>query len=224
MLHEAFTAFASEFPNDNADLHLGTIWMCEEVCGPAEAHFPEEPEEPAGLEAREEIEIVDALEELEELGAPIEIVPAPLESGVVAFLSECEREAEGAGDEGYERDEERAEASEEVRPAPLVSTVPPPIRDPFEAFLQTLSDVACDAGHMFAASEIGAALDGDPVACAWRAILNGESEDFSLCGTPLDEWASVVLARVIAAPHKAGQLRRELRAHGVAAFGLIEAA
>ncbi len=35
-----FAAFAAEFPNDNSALHLGTIWMSETVCGPAEAHLP----------------------------------------------------------------------------------------------------------------------------------------------------------------------------------------
>jgi hypothetical protein len=229
------TAFAAEFPNDNSDLHLGTIWMCEGVCGPAEAHLPEPILAPtaaevellaeadgddAGLE--EPIEIVDSIE----LEGPIELVPAPLESSVMASQPDRDDDPR-AEDEPSVADLIAAEMlgdEPDERPAPLVSTCPPPLADPFDAFLQTLSDVACDAGQTFAASEIGAALADDPVARAWRAILNGESDDFSLCGTPLDEWASGVLARVVSAPHKAAQFRRELRAHGVAAFGLVEAA
>jgi hypothetical protein len=215
-----FIAFAAEFPNDNWDLHTGTIWMCERVCGPAEAHPPAERtlgevEAPVGTDATaasasddtdEPIEIVESIV----LEGPIELVPAPLESGLL--------------ESGFVASAPEPEGEEGDVPARLVSTPPPPIEDAFEAFLQTLSDVACESGHTFAASEIGAALASDPVASAWRAILNGESEDFSLCGTPLDEWASLVLARVVAAPHKAANLRRELRARGVAAFGLVEVA
>jgi hypothetical protein len=204
----AFVPLSAEFPNDNSELHGGTIWMCVDLCGPAEAHLP-----PAELpsidvldeDALEPIEIVDSIE----LEGEIEIVPVPRESGEVLSAVAVEL------DEPAEEHQSSARA---------VSTPPPPIDDAYDAFLQTLSDVACDSGQTFAASEIGAALAGDAVAIAWRGILRGESEDFSLCSSPLDEWASVVLARFLGVPHKAAQLRRELRAHGVAAFGLVEAA
>jgi hypothetical protein len=223
----ALPTFAAEFPNDNSELHLGTIWMCEELCGPAAPHLPEpralatdeprplataatastEPNDAASYD-EEPIEIVDDPIVLE---GPIELVPAPLESCILACA--C------APDEPTPNEPET-----ETMNARLVSTPPPPINDPFEAFLQTLSDVACESGQTFAASEIEAALTGDPVAAAWRAILNGESEDFSLCAAPLDEWASLVLAKILSAPHKTATLRRDLRAHGVAAFGLVDAA
>jgi hypothetical protein len=208
----ASPTFAAEFPNDNSELHAGTIWMCEEVCGPAEPHLPETRAVvlDAGRAdwdtAPDEDEPIEIVEESIVLEGPIELVPAPRESGVLARAGDAPNEKETG------------------REARLVSTPPPPIKDPFEAFLQTLSDVACESGQTFAASEIGAALADDPVAAAWRAILNGESEDFSLCAVPLDEWASLVLARVLSAPHKAASLRRELRSRGVAAFGLVEAA
>jgi hypothetical protein len=205
----AFAAPSAEFPNDNSALHEGTIWMCDELGGPLVAHAPEEPvaeaarelerdDVLAGEDENEAIEIVESIV----LEGPIELVPAPLESGVVTSTASVEDEPEPR----------------------LVSTPPPPISDPFEAFLQTLSDVACDAGQTFAASEIGATLEGDAVALAWRAILNGESDDFSLCAVPLDEWAAGVLARILSAPHKTTQIRRELRVRGVAAFGLVDAA
>jgi hypothetical protein len=60
---------------------------------------------------------------------------------------------------------------------------------------------------------------------AWRAILRGDSEDMSECGPRmLDEWAADLVARLIAAPARTEQLRRELRTRGVAAFGLVLAA
>jgi hypothetical protein len=62
-------------------------------------------------------------------------------------------------------------------------------------------------------------------AAAWRAILRGDSEDFSACGTRmLDEWAADLVAGLVAAPAKSEHLRRELRTRGVAAFGLVLAA
>ena len=60
---------------------------------------------------------------------------------------------------------------------------------------------------------------------AWRAILLGTSDDFGACGASmLDEWAADLLARLLGAPSRATVLRRELRSHGVAAFGLAIAA
>jgi len=60
---------------------------------------------------------------------------------------------------------------------------------------------------------------------AWRAILLGTSDDFAACGgAMLDEWAADLLARLLGAPTRATALRRDLRSHGVAAFGLVEAA
>jgi hypothetical protein len=60
---------------------------------------------------------------------------------------------------------------------------------------------------------------------AWRAILRGTSDDFAACGNAmLDEWAAELLARLLGASSRAATLRRELRSHGVAAFGLVEAA
>jgi hypothetical protein len=60
---------------------------------------------------------------------------------------------------------------------------------------------------------------------AWRDILRGTSEDFGACGAMmLDEWCADLLARLLGAPDRSSTLRRELRARGVAAFGLANAA
>ncbi len=236
MAARRFIAFSAEFPNDNAELHTGTIWMCVDLCGPAEAHYPEAADEPLAAEddTYEPIEIVESIE----LEGPIELVPAPVPAlgelfAAQAFAPEdlplpVEPVAVLAPEPAVEHADffppDTLAPEDNPRPAPLVSTPPPAMESPFEAFLQTLSEVACESGQTFAASEIGAALAGDPVARAWRAILCGESEDFSLCAAPLDEWASTTLAKVLSAPQKAAQLRRELRARGVAAFGLVEVA
>ena len=221
MVTRAFVPLSAEFPNDNSELHEGTIWMCVNLCGPAEAHLPATAAPLAEVNDEDPFEPIEIVESIDFEG-PIEIVPAPAESGEI--LSTAADRAELCSDSPSDAAELDELAKEEQGPAPLISTAPPPIDDPYDAFLQTLSDIACDSGHLVAASEIGAALAADAVAIAWRAILRGESEDFSLCSSPLDEWASAALARFLSAPQKAAQLRRELRARGVAAFGLVEAA
>jgi hypothetical protein len=60
---------------------------------------------------------------------------------------------------------------------------------------------------------------------AWQDILRERSEDFAACGaTTLDEWACDLVARVLGGPMRPDSIRRELRKHGVAAFGLLTAA
>ncbi len=173
----------------------------------------------------EPIEIVESIE----LEGPIEEVPAP--------VRRTEQAVEPAGlslESPVEPDEISAPASPAaatVAPngvaVPLESGIVPSAAatdDPYGVFLQALAVVSREGGYPFATTEIASALAGDDVARAWCAILRGESEDFSLCGTPLDEWASQTLARIADAPQKAAQFRRDLRSRGVAAFGLVEAA
>jgi hypothetical protein len=214
-------AFAAEFPNDNSEIHAGTIWMCTEPCGAAVAHFaaPEvavaaeveveaevpvevtvaapEPEDIDAAvpldDAMEPIEIVDSIV----LEGPVEVVPAPSDFELsVVITAEAPVEVEGATDDDD---------------------------DAYAIFIRKLAEVAVASGATMDAASIDALLGTDAVAAAWRAILRGESEDFSTCGGALDEWAATALASMMSAPHKIAQIRRELRARGVAAFGLIEA-
>ena len=135
------------------------------------------------------------------------------------------------------------------------TTLPPAPDDPFTVLLTTLADVAVGAGSPHVASLLpGLLLDGrldhalpadaaqalaeagitrgtEATATfvaqtrAWRAILDGSSDDFSACGNAmLDEWSAELIARLLGAPVRATALRRELRERGVAAFGLVEAA
>jgi len=60
---------------------------------------------------------------------------------------------------------------------------------------------------------------------AWQDILREKSDDFAACGAAmLDEWASELIAGVLGGATRADAVRRELRKHGVAAFGLLAAA
>jgi hypothetical protein len=89
--------------------------------------------------------------------------------------------------------------------------------------------LAADAAQALAEARIVVASEVTPAfraqSLAWRAILLGTSDDFAACGgAMLDEWAADLLARLLGAPGRATALRRDLRARGVAAFGLVEAA
>ncbi|MBS2016896.1 MAG: hypothetical protein JST00_28680 [Deltaproteobacteria bacterium] len=82
-----------------------------------------------------------------------------------------------------------------------------------------------------ALSEAGIVVDGAVTKTfagqteAWRAILRGTSDDFDATGgAMLDEWAADLLACLLGTPARGASLRKDLRARGVAAFGLVAAA
>ena len=181
------------------------------------------------------------VEELPPLGESVSVEGAVV--GVVA----------GVAFVGPSAVENVSEIVESARPG-LAATYPRPSDDPFTILLCTLADIAVAEGSPNIASVLpGLLLEGcldhalpeDAVAAlaeadvvrgtlvtpafvaqsrAWRAILDGSSDDFGACGNAmLDEWAADLLARLLGAPAKATALRRELRSRGVAAFGLIAA-
>jgi hypothetical protein len=222
--------------------------MNAEPCGPPQAHFSEWTND----DAAEPIEIVDTLDDLvgpiEIVPAPALVLhafepeapvaqaePAAVEAGpesaplqtvepevpVEAVLEVVAVEVVPLALEAPLSIE--IEASPEPEPAEVLASAEPADDDPYALFVRTLAEVAVASGATMDAATIDALLESDAVATAWRAILRGESEDFSKCAATLDEWAANALASILSAPQKAGQLRRELRARGVAAFGLIDA-
>jgi len=78
--------FCAEFPNDNADLHLGAVWICQQVTGPAVFERPAPHAEPLLLveEALPEplAEVASLVEEL--VSPPISEVPSVLEAAAAA--------------------------------------------------------------------------------------------------------------------------------------------
>jgi hypothetical protein len=198
---------SSEFPNDNSDLHVGTIWMSEAPCGPPEAHFADEDGEEA---------------------ASTPAPAAPMREGVAssvrtvddALACTDEPDASDESDDGSD-----IEVVETLGPFDAIDEGPRAPSDPYATLVATLAAVARDVGAPQLAARLADTLDIDPVAMAWRAILRGESDDYAACGAAtLDEWAADTLARLMSSPSRASQLRRELRSRGVVAFGLVEAA
>ncbi len=177
-------AKCGEFPNDNPELHLGTVSY-------------DYADEDADL-AREPIEVVD------ELSFDDAVDEAPLGGDLEDDLPAID--------------------------APFAEEPP----DAFTAFAQVLAQVAKSFGADSEATTHLRALLGqvraegiaaDSRALAWQGILRGQSEDFGPCGAEtLDEWAASIVGRVVPSGGRSEAIRRELRSHGVAAFGFIAAA
>jgi hypothetical protein len=208
-------ALVAEFPNDNPTLHAGVMWVCFETAGGPP------------IAVREAVPVVVEVEaaalppasepEPLEVAAPVKVEPpeqreSPRESGIVT--SACVDDV----DEPIVVEElEPLADAEMVEPVLPVAARPP---DDFSLLCAAMAAVAPQV-----APSLPVALAADGAAAAWRAILDGTSDDLSACGgATLDEWASELLARLLGDPSRAGALRRELRARGVAAFGLVEAA
>ena len=183
---------SAEFPNDNPELHDGAMWVCLEPCGAAVA-TSEIRRGPEGIAAALELDL-----------AREPSIAAPM-----------------FGSSGAD-DDESDDTIEVVDELEDFDISEPAFSDPFSIFARTLAEVALAAGGSDAAALVPGALAHEATACAWRAIINGESEDFAACGAkPLDEWAAELVAGLLSAPARTQQLRRELRARGIAAFGLV---
>ncbi len=87
---------------------------------------------------------------------------------------------------------------------------------------EALGQALIASGHA-APSAAGVVMSepGLETARAWRAVLNGVSEDLSGCEQTLDSGCAELLAALSGTPGRANELRRELRRFGVAAFGLL---
>lgn len=207
---------ASEFPNDNAALHCGVVWVVSEPCGScwAEDPTPMAIEIPTSNESYdpyledeaddEGIEIVDELE-------PLDFDLAAEDDPFATFIATLVEVAVEAG----------CEKAAAILPALLdEGRVVPGVLP------SSVTDALVSSGTLV--STATGLVGGETfrrTAAAWRAVLRGDSEDFSACGSRmLDEWAADLVAGLVAAPAKTERLRRELRTRGVAAFGLVLAA
>ncbi len=187
----------SEFPNDNNMLHAGTIgWFAFDG-------WRFERPRPVGAEREVQREVPEA------------------DVSGVRLAVEAEHEDE---------------IQDERAVAPVVTSELPPPLDPFNVFVATLADACIAADELVAAAEIPDLFFREILpAClaegaldelrGWRRILRGESDDLAPCGPlPLDEWSAALLGRLCQKDAKAHALRRELRARGIAAYGLVDAA
>ena len=208
-------AACGEFPNDNPALHRGSIWYC------------------AGVTAAVTIELLAAPEAPE----PETVVAEPPTEPTPPVIAADEEEDDGDDIEIVD-ELPLEEVLDDSAPPP--ETIPPAADDPYASLMGVLEQVARDAG---APDDVVTALKtvlgqlridaGAPAdhqrmrseALAWQGILRGESEDFAACGVSmLDEWSALLIATLMGSPGRSDTLKRDLRRHGVAAFGLVDQA
>ena len=225
-------SLASEFPNDNAAISGGAIWVCPELTGPAScevavAPYEPVPNEPFVLWFEDADDYVDEPHQLE-------LTPDSGHLSTRVALPAAADEPETLGD---------AQKPEPVAfchfEAALVSALlahgstrsaallPRMLR------LESLAEGALAKDVQLTLQSRGY-LDGSArysakfrdVCGAWSAVLRGSSQDFAACGTTtLDRFGAELLAALMAVPStRIDELRRDLRKAGVAAFGVLVAA
>lgn len=228
-----FPSLASEFPNDNAEISGGSIWVGSSLTGPATLELaPYQPvrAEPFVLFFDDDEGYIDGPVELELSGGGVCVavqVPEFVDE-VVPLATESE---------------------------PLVAEQPAPAFAHFESALASalmakgasrsaallprllrLESLAADSisKDVLLTLQSRGYLDGHArysqkfrdLCSAWTAVLSGYSQDFAACGTTtLDRFGADLLAALLAVPAtRSDELRRELRKAGIAAFGVLEAA
>lgn len=104
----------------------------------------------------------------------------------------------------------------------------PPL--PSSAFFERIRTVVRGSGGELAVAALDQALSQPDTFLAqrldaWKKLLDFECDDISACGgQTLDEFAATLAATALGAPERHPELRKSLRAIGIAAFGLLDAA
>lgn len=248
-----FPSLASEFPNDNAEISGGAIWVGAELTGPARLELA--PYEPVKTEAfvlffEDDDAYVDGPMALELSGGSLSVVVHTSAAAVTQVLATHEEEAAL---------EVEPPATRQVAPASVPQIEPTlPAAPAFAHFEAALTGALMARGasrsaallpHLLRLESLPADavskevrltlqsrgyLDGNAryspkfrqLCGAWSAVLQGSSQDFAACGTTtLDRFGADLLAALLAVPAtRADELRQQLRKAGIAAFGVLEAA
>jgi hypothetical protein len=206
-------------------------WLPEELTGAVKAQKGEPMPEPVSM--REPVREPSAVQN------EMEPIPVARESGVVpagtgAYLAESWMDPVARAFAPELADlfawVDEVAVVDELPPLEDDEVAPPDAQeeDPFAQLLRSLGLLA---------DRLGAPRENFDAACtqmasrldAWGAVLRGERNDFDACGPGmLDDFACELLSETLRAsalaPLPASELRRQVRAHGIVAFGLIDAA
>jgi hypothetical protein len=238
-------SLASEFPNDNAEISGGGIWVCAALTGPATLDVV--PYEPVPNER-----FVLFYDDDDFVAGPIELEITS--NGLSVALRSASVEPVVAKSESEPESEPRLEPDDE---APVLLPQPE-VAPAFAHFEAALAAILMTHGASRSAALLPQLLRLDALPAdgfakdvqltlqsrgyldgsarysqkyrelwgAWTAVLHGSSRDFAACGTTtLDRFGAELLAALLAIPAtRADELRRELRKAGVAAFGVLAAA
>jgi hypothetical protein len=211
---------SSEFPHDNAEIAAGAVWICADLTGPATPFF--EPHEPVASQP-----FVLFFDDGDEANAeaPLELV---IEGGPRVVKARAPEPAPEPEAPAFVQFEAALCAALMAQGASRAAALVPRLLRleplPAESLSKDVQLTLQSRGY----------LDGGlryspkyrELCGAWSAVLRGESQDFSACGTTtLDRFGADLLAALLAVPAtRADELRRELRRAGIAAFGVLQAA
>ncbi len=213
---------ASEFPNDNPELHDGLVWTSESPCGAPVPTLRLRP-----LSGR-------LPKVLGPSWAPVASTPAPEPALPAAPVL-----APAHPDDAPAAPAIAADAGRAPSLVTSPSREPPVEMGAADALVQALVRVLLERGATRAAAELPGLLAdgrGEPDAspglarllsagAVWRSVLDGKSDDLAACGDqPLDAWGAELLSALVGDPAERETLRRALRRKGVAAFGMLRAA
>jgi len=226
-----FRAPCAEFPNDNPELHDGAVWLCLTPVGPLRA-IRRAPSVPA-LERAEAPTETATPAEPEQVECAAEHIAEP-QSGIEPAAeprAEPESEIEPAAELSAEPDpfehlvEVMAKVALGAGATRAAALLPSLLRGEAveESALGQERTAALMERGVLAKSGRGFSLSAHVLgtAVAWSRVLRGESCDLGECDGTLDSWLGQLIADLLGAPQRGDELRRELRGHGVAAFGLI---
>ncbi len=199
-----------EFPSDNPEL-----WQARSPYSESESEMEPEPEsEPESASESEseiEVEVVD-FDDADFAAVENESIPpaapAPTEDTFQVFVRTLVEVSLAAG----------AEAR--------VAAILPGMLGAARLDVHALDASTLDglvAADLLARTESGAVTRSESLvanAHAWRATLLGEETEFSV-SSMLDEWSAHIVSTLAALPEQKEALRRQLRDHGIAAFGMI---
>jgi hypothetical protein len=226
-----FLSLASEFPNDNAEISGGAIWIGAELTGPAQLELA--PYRPVKAEAfvllfdDDEGDIDGPLELEMSTGSPNVTVhtPEPVHGNEPAPVQPADEFAVAPAFAHFEAALAAAlmaqGASRSAALLPRILRLEPLPADTVSKevwlTLQSRGYLESNARYSQKFREL---------CTAWTAVLQGSSEDFGACGTTtLDRFGADLLAALLAVPAtRADELRRQLRKAGIAAFGVLAAA
>jgi hypothetical protein len=219
-----FSSRASEFPNDNAEISSGGIWVGSALTGAA--HFEGPPYEPVRCEPfvlyfEDDEVFVDGPVDLQ-------ISCEGLSVKVHAAESKIEDEPESGESPAFASFESALMAALMAHGASRAAALVPRLLRleplPAESLAKDVQLTLQSRGYLDGSARYSAKYR--ELCGAWAAVLRGSSHDFSACGTTtLDRFGAELLAALLAVPAtRADELRRELRKAGIAAFGVLEAA
>jgi hypothetical protein len=224
-------SLASEFPNDNAEISGGAIWIGAELTGPARLELA--PYQPMKAESF----VLRFDDDEDDIDGPVAVEASTGSLNVSVHPR----------DPVHENEPEHVEPVDEIAVAPAFAHFEAALAAALMAQgasrsaallprLLRLESLPADAmskevlltlqSRGYLESNTRYSQRFRDLCTAWSAVLQGSSRDFAACGTTtLDRFGADLLAALLAVPAtRADELRRQLRKAGIAAFGVLEAA